>query len=298
MANIQKITPFLWFNGNAEEATKFYVSIFKNSKITHISRYEEGSPMPAGTVMTTNFELEGQAFMALNGGPEFTFSEAVSFMVHCDDQIELDYYWEKLSDGGQTMACGWLKDKFGLAWQIVPTILSELMTGTDAPKTERVMQALWKMVKIDIAKLQEAASGEGKTNITVETIVQAPLEKIWRFWTQPEHIVHWNNASGDWHTPRAENDLRPGGSFSYRMEAKDGSFGFDFGGVYSQVVEYQRIVYTIEDGRKVQVHFTEAGNGIRIVENFEAESLNPVEVQQGGWQAILDNFKKYVEANG
>src|SRR5882724_7921466 len=125
------------------------------------------------------------------------------------------------------------------------------------------------------------------TTVTVENTVQAPVEKVWEFWTKPEHITKWNSASDDWHTPRAENDLRPGGSFSARMEAKDGSFGFDFGGVYDDVKKNELIEYTIGDGRKVKVSFSEAGNSTHIVESFDAEQTNPVEMQRGGWQAIL-----------
>ena len=133
--------------------------------------------------------------------------------------------------------------------------------------------------------------------ITVEATVNAPVEKVWEFWTKPEHIVKWNNASDDWHTPRAENDLRVGGSFLTRMEAKDGSFGFDFGGVYDDVQENRYIEYTIGDGRKVKVDFTSEGNATKVVETFETENTHSIEMQRGGWQAILDSFKKYTEAN-
>jgi len=136
-----------------------------------------------------------------------------------------------------------------------------------------------------------------KTSITIENTVKAPVEKVWEFWTGPEHITKWAYASDDWHAPRAENDLRAGGKFLTRMEAKDGSFGFDFGGVYDDVKTNELIEYTIGDGRKVVVHFTKKGNETGIVSTFEAESTNPIEMQRGGWQAILDNFKKYVEAN-
>ena len=136
-----------------------------------------------------------------------------------------------------------------------------------------------------------------KTNITVETTVNAPVEKVWKYWTQPEHLMKWNSASDDWHTPRAENDLRVGGKFSARMEAKDGSFGFDFGGVYDAVRTNDYIEYTLGDGRKVSVTFKRDGDKTKVTETFEAESENSVELQRGGWQAILDNFKKYTEAN-
>ena len=136
-----------------------------------------------------------------------------------------------------------------------------------------------------------------KTNITIETTVNAPVEKVWEYWSKPEHITKWCSATDEWHTPRADNDLRVGGSFSSRMEAKDGSMGFDFGGVYDAVEENKNIEYTMADGRKVKIDFTSSGNETSIVESFDAESTNPVEMQRAGWQAILDNFKKYTEAN-
>jgi uncharacterized protein YndB with AHSA1/START domain len=136
-----------------------------------------------------------------------------------------------------------------------------------------------------------------KTSITVKTTVDAPIEKVWKFWSSPEHITQWNNASNDWHTPHAENDLRTGGKFLARMEAKDGSFGFDFGGVYDDVRENKYIAYTMGDGRKVEVTFSENGNETDIEETFEAENENSLEMQKTGWQAILDNFKKYTETH-
>ena len=138
---------------------------------------------------------------------------------------------------------------------------------------------------------------QDKTIITVENTINAPVEKVWQYWTNPEHITKWNNASDDWHTPRAENDLRVGGSFVSRMEAKDGSVGFDFGGMYDTVRNNEYIEYTLGDGRKVKVIFSGQGNTTKVVESFEAEDTNPIEMQKGGWQAILDNFKKYTESN-
>jgi predicted 3-demethylubiquinone-9 3-methyltransferase (glyoxalase superfamily) len=156
MINSSKIRPFLWFDSQAEEAARFYTSIFKKSKIGTVSRYPEGSPGPAGKVMTVEFEIEGQQFVALNGGPEFKFTEAVSFMVECEDQKEIDYYWDKLlAGGGKPSQCGWLKDRFGLSWQVTPANFGRLYKN---PKTApRVMQAMLKMVKLDIRKLEEAA---------------------------------------------------------------------------------------------------------------------------------------------
>ncbi|MFI5173694.1 MAG: VOC family protein [Terriglobia bacterium] len=153
---MQKITPFLWFDGKTEEAMNFYVSIFKNSKVVNISRYGEGGPAPKGTVMSTTFQLEGQQFMALNGGPAFTFSHAISFFVNCETQEEVDELWEKLSAGGQKERCGWLKDKYGVSWQIIPSVLGEMLNDPDPVKSSRVMQAMLQMNKIDINRLKEA----------------------------------------------------------------------------------------------------------------------------------------------
>ena len=155
---MQRISPFLWFDDKAEEAARFYTSIFKNSKIVNIARYGEAgaevSGRPKGTVMTVTFQLEGQEFVALNGGPQFKFTEAISFVVNCQTQEEVDEYWEKLSDGGQEVQCGWLKDKYGLSWQIVPTILGEMLNDPDPKKAERVMKAMLQMKKIDIKGLK------------------------------------------------------------------------------------------------------------------------------------------------
>jgi len=157
---MQKITTFLWFNNDAEEAANYYTSIFKNSKILDVSRYGDVGPGPKGSVMIVKFQLAGQEFVALNGGPQFKFTEAISLMVNCDNQQEIDELWRKLTTGGQESQCGWLKDKFGLSWQIVPTELGKLMSAKDPAKANRVMQALLQMKKLDIAKLQQAAEGK------------------------------------------------------------------------------------------------------------------------------------------
>ena len=156
---MQKITPFLWFNHQAEEAAEFYASVFPDSKILQVTRYGEGGPQPAGSVMTVTFELHGQKFMGLNGGPHFQFSEAISFVVDCETQEEIDRYWEQLSDGGSEVQCGWLKDRYGLSWQIVPKQLGEWMTSDDGAASGRVMAAIMQMTKLDIAKLQAAFEG-------------------------------------------------------------------------------------------------------------------------------------------
>jgi len=157
---MQKITTFLWFNNNAEEAANYYTSIFKNSKILEVSRYGDAGPGPKGSVMIVKFQLAGQEFVALNGGPQFKFTEAISLMVNCESQQEIDELWRKLTAGGEESQCGWLKDKFGLSWQIVPTELGKLMSAKDPAKANRVMQALLQMKKLDIAKLQQAAEGK------------------------------------------------------------------------------------------------------------------------------------------
>ena len=165
MQVIQKITPCLWFDDQAEAAVEFYISIFRNSKIVNIARYGEAGHevhgKPAGTVMTVAFELEGQAFTALNGGPMFKFNEAISFQVNCETQEEVDYYWEKLSEGGDEKAqqCGWLKDKYGASWQVVPSVLPELINDPDSEKSQRAIQAMLQMKKIDIDELKRAYGG-------------------------------------------------------------------------------------------------------------------------------------------
>jgi predicted 3-demethylubiquinone-9 3-methyltransferase (glyoxalase superfamily) len=153
---MQKITPFLWFDGKAEEAMHFYVSIFKNSKVGSIARYGDAGPGPKGTVMVAAFQLDGQEFIALNGGPQFTFSPGISFVVNCEAQEEVDEFWDKLSEGGEKQQCGSLKDKYGLSWQIVPTVLGEMMQDKHAEKSQRVMKAMLQMHKIDIQHLKQA----------------------------------------------------------------------------------------------------------------------------------------------
>jgi predicted 3-demethylubiquinone-9 3-methyltransferase (glyoxalase superfamily) len=162
---MQKITPFLWYDGNAEEAANFYISIFKNSKMGKISRYGDAGPGPKGSVMSVTFQIEGQEYFALNGGPHFKFTPAISFFVNCETQQEVDDLWEKLSAGGRTDRCGWLQDKFGVSWQIIPSVLGQLLGDKDPQRANRAMQAMLQMTKIDIEKLQQAAA-EGKSSAT------------------------------------------------------------------------------------------------------------------------------------
>jgi predicted 3-demethylubiquinone-9 3-methyltransferase (glyoxalase superfamily) len=157
---MQKITPFLWFDGNAEEAMNFYTSIFRNSKVGQITRCGDAGPSPKGSVLTANFQIEGQDFMALNGGPEFKFTPAISFFVNCETQKEVDELWEKLLAGGKAMQCGWLTDKFGISWQIIPKALMEFLGDKDPQKSQRVMRAMMKMIKIDVEGLTRAYEGK------------------------------------------------------------------------------------------------------------------------------------------
>jgi len=156
---VRPISPFLWFDTQAEDAAKHYVSIFSNSKILKVSRYGDAGPGPKGSVLTVTFELDGQRFTALNGGPRFKFTEAISFVIDCKTQEEVDHFWSKLSAGGEESQCGWLKDKFGLSWQVIPTVLGELITDPDPAKSKRAMEAMLKMKKIDIAALRKAHDG-------------------------------------------------------------------------------------------------------------------------------------------
>ena len=153
-------TTCLWFDGQAEEAAHYYTSIFESSKLGRVGRYTDAGPGPAGTVLAVEFELNGQKFVALNGGPEFTFNEAISFQIHCDDQDEIDYYWTKLSKGGQEVACGWLKDRYGVSWQVIPTVLVDMIGDPDPEKATRASEAMLSMTKFDIAALEKAYAGE------------------------------------------------------------------------------------------------------------------------------------------
>ena len=156
---MQKITPFLWFDGNAEEAMNFYVSVFKNSRVVNVTRYGEAGPRPKGTVMSATFQLEGQDFYALNGGPQYSFTPAISLFVTCETQEEVDRLWETLSEGGRKDRCGWLQDKYGLSWQVIPSVLGRMLQDKDAEKSQQVMKAMMQMGKIDIKRLQKAYDG-------------------------------------------------------------------------------------------------------------------------------------------
>jgi predicted 3-demethylubiquinone-9 3-methyltransferase (glyoxalase superfamily)/uncharacterized protein YndB with AHSA1/START domain len=292
---MQKITTNLWFDNQAEEAAAFYVSLFKNSNVMSVSQYGEAGPGPSGGVMTVKFQLDGQEYVGLNGGPVFKFTPAISLIVNCENQEEVDYYWEKLSEEGEKGICGWLTDKYGVSWQIVPTILEVLVNDPDTVKAQRVMKVMLQMKKLVIAELEQAYAQGERLKISVETTVGIPVEKVWEYWTAPEHITKWNFASDDWQTTRSENDLRAGGKFVSRMEAKNGTQGFDFSGTYNEIRLYEYISYSMDDGRKADINFVRDRDKTKIIESFEAENENSAEMQRQGWQSILDNFKKYAE---
>lgn len=295
----QKITPSLLFTreqaGKAEAAMEAYCAVFTDSGVTQRSHYGAGEAGGKGMLQYAQFRLHGQTFVAMDSPIEqpYTFNEALSFVISCDNQQEVDYYWEKLiAGGGEESQCGWLKDPFGVSWQVVPTALPALLADPDPLKAQTAMAALMHMRKIQIDQLTQAPP---KTAITVEATVNAPIEKVWKWWTGPEHLTQWNQASDDWHTPYAENDLRPGGKILCRMEAKDGSMGFDFEAVNQVVDEHRRIEYVIADGRRVEITFEANGDQTHITETFEAENMHAHELQQAGWQAILNSFKNYAE---
>jgi predicted 3-demethylubiquinone-9 3-methyltransferase (glyoxalase superfamily)/uncharacterized protein YndB with AHSA1/START domain len=296
----QKFVPSFLFSGpqqgNAEAAINFYRAVFASSANVEIHRYGADYPGQEERVMYAQWAMNGQVFAAMDNpmDDQYTFNEAISFVVSCETQAEVDLFWEKLTaDGGEESMCGWLKDKFGVSWQIIPEALPRLLSDPDPAVAQTAMAAMLQMRKIVIADLSEASE---KTNITVEAAIHAPIGKVWQRFTSPEHIQQWNAASDDWHCPKAVNDLRAGGTFVFTMAARDGSFSFDFNGIYEEIIDNQRIAYTIADGRKVEVTFRAEGERTHVVETFEAENIHSHEMQRAGWQAILDNFKKHTEA--
>jgi predicted 3-demethylubiquinone-9 3-methyltransferase (glyoxalase superfamily)/uncharacterized protein YndB with AHSA1/START domain len=296
----QKFVPSLLFSGpqqgNAEVAVNFYRSVFDPSASVETHRYGAERPGQEEWVMYAQWTMNGQVFTAMDNplDDKYSFNEAISFVVSCETQAEVDFFWEKLTaDGGEESMCGWLKDRFGVSWQIVPEALPRLLGDPDPAVAQTAMAAMLQMRKIIIADLSKVPE---KTNITVETTIHAPIDKVWQHFTAPAHIEQWNAASDDWHCPKAINDLRTGGTFVFTMAARDGSVFFDFNGIYDEVVENQHIAYTTADGRKVEVEFRAEGGNTHVVETFEAENIHSHEMQRAGWQAILDNFKKHTEA--
>ncbi|MEM7658832.1 MAG: VOC family protein [Bacteroidota bacterium] len=298
----QKISPAFLFageqRGKAETAIQQYTSLFPNSEIQDLSRYEAGDSDPAiGTLKHAEFTLKGMSFRATDNSHDHggSFNEAISFVIHCRNQAEVDHYWEQLSEGGEEMMCGWLKDRFGVVWQILPDELIHLINDPDPERAQRASGAMMRMRKIDIDTIHKAANGELPPIFSVQAMVMAPIWEVWEKWTQPEHIIHWNFATDAWNAPAATSDLQEGGAFSYRMEAKDGSMGFDFTGTFTTVQAPHRLGYRMEDGRQVELLFSEAEGGTFVMQDIEAENQAPIERQQQGWQAIMNHFKRYVE---
>lgn len=302
MSMTSKNTICLWYDHDAEEAAHFYARTFPDSSVGAVHHAPSDFPGgKAGDVLTVEFTVCGLPCLGLNGGPGIQHNGAFSFQIATDDQAETDHYWEAIiGNGGIENACGWCKDKWGLAWQITPRVLTEAMaTGGEVAK--RVFKAMMEMRKIDIAKIEAAVhdmSNLNKTNnmqkITVETRVKAPLAEVWRAYTSPADIKQWNAASDDWHTTTATVDLRVGGEFTYRMEAKDGSMGFDFAGIYTKIVELELIEYSFGE-REAQVEFVPSAKDVTLRVTFDAEESNSIEMQREGWQSILNNFALDVE---
>ncbi len=299
----QKFVPNLMFTGplagKGEAAMQFYTSIFPKSEVQRLSHYKAGGAGPVGQLEYGQFLLVGQPFTAMdNPQPEakYGFTEGLSFVVNCKNQKEVDYYWDALlADGGTPSQCAWLKDKFGVSWQIVPEALPKLLADPDPAVAQKAMANMLRMQKINIRKLK---SEPKKVNLTVKTTVNAPVERAWKCYTTPADIMVWNHAGDDWHCPKATNDLRVGGKFSSTMAAKDGSVSFDFTGKYTEVIENQRIGYLMDDGRPAKVTFKAKGKKTEVTTVFEAENMHPLEMQVHGWQAILNNYKAHTEAHG
>lgn len=289
-----RVSTYLNFPRNTEEAFNFYKSVFGGEFIGGIQRFstvphQEGTPEMAeadkNLVMHVALPILGGHVLMGTDAPEsigfkVNFGNNIYINLEPDTRAETDALFNKLSECGK-----------------VEMQLQEMFWGDYFGSCTDKFGVQWMFNCVEKSKRFYRMDTKEKTFITVQTAINAPIEKIWKLWTTPEHIIKWNNASDDWHTPFAENDLRTGGKFLSRMEAKDGSFGFDFGGVYDSVKTNEAIDYTIGDGRKVKITFTSKDNETKVIETFEAENQHTIEMQQSGWQAILDNFKKYAEAN-
>ncbi|WP_397380993.1 VOC family protein [Prosthecobacter sp.] len=280
---MQKISPFLWFHDRAEEAVDFYLSVFKNGRILRKTRYAEvpqedrpPSP-PAGTVMTVEFELFGQHYTALNGGPMFTFNESISFVVSCETQEELDRYWEALlTDGGTPVHCGWLKDKFGVIWQVIPTVLTDLVSSPDPAVCSRVTQAMLKMIKLDIATLQQAAQPQQShpqsmlhpqdpaSEIISTRVFNMSRDRLFDAFSDPKQLAQWWGPKGFTNT-FDEFDFRPGGDWKFTMHGPDGK---DYANHtrFIEIAPAERIVYEhIAPHFRMTITLGDAGSGTHMI---------------------------------
>lgn len=297
-----KNTICLWYTHDAEEAAHFYARTFPDSAVHAVHRAPSDYPGgKAGNVLTVAFTVCGVPCLGLNGGEAFQHSEAFSFQIATDDQAETDRYWDAIiGHGGAASACGWCKDKWGISWQITPRVLTQAIAA-GGEVARRAFQAMMDMEKIDVAAIEAAVRGDEKPQqpassqkITVQVDVKAPVDDVWRAYTTPADITQWNAASDDWHTTQARVDLHVGGAFSSRMEAKDGSMGFDFAGTYTRLVEHALIEYAFGD-RTAQVEFLPGAHHVTVRVTFDPENTHPIDLQRSGWQAILANFARHVE---
>jgi predicted 3-demethylubiquinone-9 3-methyltransferase (glyoxalase superfamily)/uncharacterized protein YndB with AHSA1/START domain len=286
----QKLRTCWWLAGTGEDAVAFWTGLIPGSHV------EGGHGATGAPRLVIEFTLGGAPMMVLNAAGAPPANHAASFSVLTLDQAETDRLWDALkANGGKEVMCGWVTDRFGVSWQIVPKRMPEMLASPDREAAGRAMAAMQKMVKLDIAALEAAFAG--RERIGVQVTVNAPLAEVWRAYTTPADIMAWNAASDDWHTTAATVDLREGGAFSSRMEAKDGSAGFDFAGTYTRIVPHALIEYAFGD-RQARVEFTGPDGDVTVRVSFDAETTHTPEQQREGWQAILDRFKRHAEANG
>ncbi|MCG8570634.1 MAG: VOC family protein [Spirochaetes bacterium] len=301
--NIQHITPSLMFVGDvcgkAEEAMNFYCSLFQQAGILegHISHYGKNKePNKPDTLEYARFHLEGQEFVVMDSALDhnFQFNEMQTFIVYGKKQSEVDFFWNKLSAIPEAEQCGWVKDRYGVSWQIIPEIMEKMMVFITDKQKQKLVEAFLPMKKLNVNEMLAAVYPKDN-KITVETVIAAPLEKVWDHWISPEHVKNYYFATEDWHCPYAENNLEVGGSFKYRMASKDGKMAFDFEGEYGEIINQQKILYIMPDGRQVEVKFETLNNKTSVKEIFDPEDTINKEQQKSGWQAILDHFKNYLE---
>jgi predicted 3-demethylubiquinone-9 3-methyltransferase (glyoxalase superfamily)/uncharacterized protein YndB with AHSA1/START domain len=283
----------LWFDHGGLAAARFYASLLPNSVVETDA---EGGSEP----MVVAFSLAGVPYQILNGGPVYRASPAASIVVTTPDQAETDRLWAALTaDGGEPGRCGWLTDRWGVSWQIVPETLPRLLGAPDREAAGRAQVAMLQMHKLEIAALEAAFyGGDGRPSaaapLIVEAWVPASPRQAWSAFTTAAAITQWNQASPDWHCPSATVDLRVGGKHVARMEARDGSFGFDFEGVYEEIEPARALTLRMDDGRRARTTFVAEGAGTRVTTSFDPEASNPEEMQRAGWQAILDSYAAYV----
>lgn len=291
------ITPSLMFSdaryGQAEAARQYYATVFEDTQLGTLFKTPEQEAVMYADLRLHNLWM---AFTDSAGPHPYTFHQAVSFMVKCETQAQMDALWSQLSAVPEAEQCGWLQDRFGLPWQIVPNCFDAMMYEGCTRQKSELTTAFLKMKKFDIAPLQQVYTESACPRLGIQTEIEAPIDEVWTYWTAPEHIVHWAFATEDWHAPQAENDLSVGGRFLTRMAERNGKNAFDFSGVYTYIKPMSQIIYCLDDGRKVSTVFRPTTEGVVVEQFFEPDSEMPEALQQAGWQAILDNFKRYVES--